>query len=395
MNKAVILLALVFCVSVATATVFFKEDFEKGWENRWVESDNKKNEGTAGVWKWTAGKYSADENDKGIQTGEDYRFYQISSEFPDFSNKGKDLVIQFTVKHEQNIDCGGGYIKVLPAGLNQKEFNGDSDYNIMFGPDICGPSTRRVHVIFNYKGKNHLIKQTIPAKFDTYTHAYTLIVSPDQAYKVLIDNEEVAKGNLVEDWDFLPPKQIKDPKQSKPSDWVDEEEIPDPTAVKPAGWDDISEYIPDPDASKPDDWEDELDGEWEPPMIPNPEYQGEWETPTIPNPDYKGPWIHPKIDNPDYYEDNEIYAYKSNKFVGIEIWQVKAGSIFDKILITDDVELAHREAAKVSEIAKVEKEVEEKETTEREAEEAAERARLEAELGDEEEEEHGHSHDEL
>jgi len=27
---------------------------------------------------------------------------------------------------------------------------------------------------------------------------------------------------------------------------------------------------------KPEDWDDEMDGEWEPPMIDNPEYKGEW-----------------------------------------------------------------------------------------------------------------------
>ena len=36
----------------------------------------------------------------------------------------------------------------------------------------------------------------------------------------------------------------------------------------------MPEYISDPDASKPDDWDDDMDGEWEPPMIPNPEYNG-------------------------------------------------------------------------------------------------------------------------
>lgn len=36
---------------------------------------------------------------------------------------------------------------------------------------------------------------------------------------------------------------------------------------------DKPEYIPDPDAKKPEDWDDDTDGEWEPPMIPNPEYK--------------------------------------------------------------------------------------------------------------------------
>ncbi len=50
----------------------------------------------------------------GIQTSQDARFYGISAAFPTFSNKGKTLVIQFTVKHEQSIDCGGGYVKLFP-----------------------------------------------------------------------------------------------------------------------------------------------------------------------------------------------------------------------------------------------------------------------------------------
>ena len=33
------------------------------------------------------------------------------------------------------------------------------------------------------------------------------------------------------------------------------------------------EYIPDPDAKMPEDWDEDTDGEWEPPMIPNPEYK--------------------------------------------------------------------------------------------------------------------------
>lgn len=42
-------------------------------------------------------------------------------------------MVQFTVKHEQNIDCGGGYVKLFPGSLDQKDMHGDSEYNIMFG----------------------------------------------------------------------------------------------------------------------------------------------------------------------------------------------------------------------------------------------------------------------
>lgn len=91
----------------------------------------------------------------GIQTGTDYRWYDLSAKTPNFNNKDKKLVLQYTVKHEQSLDCGGGYIKLAPEGVDQSKWGGDSDYSIMFGPDICGYSTKKVHVIFTYKGKNH------------------------------------------------------------------------------------------------------------------------------------------------------------------------------------------------------------------------------------------------
>ena len=48
----------------------------------------------------------------GLKTTQDAKFYATSASFDKFSNEGKTLVIQFTVKHEQKIDCGGGYVKV-------------------------------------------------------------------------------------------------------------------------------------------------------------------------------------------------------------------------------------------------------------------------------------------
>lgn len=107
---------------------------------------------------------------------------------------------------------------------------------------------------------------------DVFTHLYTLIVKPDNTYEVRIDNSKVESGTLEADWDFLKPKKIKDPDAKKPEDWDDREKIDDPDDTKPEDWD-KPEHIPDPDAKKPDDWDDEMDGEWEPPMIDNPEYK--------------------------------------------------------------------------------------------------------------------------
>lgn len=54
--------------------------------------------------------------------------------------------------------------QVFPSTVDQKSMDGESAYNLMFGPDICGPGTKKVHVIFNYKGKNLLIKKDIRCK---------------------------------------------------------------------------------------------------------------------------------------------------------------------------------------------------------------------------------------
>uniref|UniRef100_A0AAZ3QCK5 Calreticulin n=1 Tax=Oncorhynchus tshawytscha TaxID=74940 RepID=A0AAZ3QCK5_ONCTS len=307
------------------------------WKTRWLDSKHKAD---YGEWKLTAGNFYGDaEKDKGLQTSQDARFYAASARFEPFSNEGKTLVIQFTVKHEQKIDCGGGYVKVFPSTLDQAEMHGDSQYYIMFGPDICGYSTKKVHVIFNYKGKNHLIKKEVKCKDDELTHLYTLILNPNQTYEVKIDNEKVESGTLEEDWDFLPAKTIKDPEAKKPEDWDDRPKMDDAEDTKPEDWD-VAENIPDPDAKKPDDWDVDMDGEWEPPVITNPEYKGEWKPKQIDNPNYKGAWVHPEIDNPEYAADSNIYKFDDISVLGLDLWQVKSGTIFDNFLVSDDVKEA-------------------------------------------------------
>jgi len=407
--RAILLVCLVLALTtVARAETFHKEEFDSDWASRWVQSDHKKSEGTAGEFVRTAGKWYGDaEADAGIQTSQDAHFYAYTSKFSPFSSLGKDLVVQFSVKHEQKIDCGGGYLKVLPGDVDQEHFNGDSKYYIMFGPDICGSSTKKVHVIFNYDGKNHLIKKEIPAPTDQLTHVFTLIVkAADQSYEVLIDGESKASGKLEDDWDFLPPKKIKDPSVSKPQDWIDDPMMDDPTDTKPADWDSTPKQIPDPEAEKPEDWDDEADGEWEAPMIDNPDYKGEWKAKRIPNPDYKGKWVHPEIDNPDYKADSTLGQYDNIGAVGFELWQVKSGSIFSDIILTDSVEEAKefrdatwgasKDAEKKMfddiEKQRLEKEAEERKKAEEERKKAEEEKKKEEAAEEEEEEE---KHDEL
>merc|ERR1711903_244078 len=77
----------------------------------------------------------------------------------------------------------------------------------------------------------------------------------------------------------------------------------------------------------PDDWDDEEDGEWEPPMI----------------------------DNPEYEDDNAVYKYDDFGFIGFDLWQVKGGTIFDNVIVCDDKAEADAFAAKWKALSEVEK----------------------------------------
>lgn len=39
-------------------------------------------------------------------------------------------MFQFSVKHEQKLDCGGGYMKLLSGEVDQKKFGGDTPYRL-------------------------------------------------------------------------------------------------------------------------------------------------------------------------------------------------------------------------------------------------------------------------
>jgi len=338
-------------LAVTSAEVFFEEDFSGDWASRWTPCKPAGKE--MGKWDVTSGKWFVDEEvNKGLTCTEDMRFYSITSKMAKTaSSVGKPLVLQMSVKIEnhQYAYCGGGYIKLLPekAGTNPT-FGGDDDYHVMFGPDLCGYDVSHIHAIFNHKGTNLLKSDKVNLEYsdkNEYTHLYTLAFYPDGTYEIFFDLASKAKGKIVEDWPF-PKPMIDDPADSKPSDWVDDKEIDDPEAKKPDGYDDIPAQIPDPDATKPEDWDDEDDGEWEAPLIDNPEFKGEWVAPKVANPDYKGEWSPTQIKNKDYEEGVQLAAYESTH-LGFELWVVNNGTIFDNILVTDDLEYAKSQGEKL------------------------------------------------
>merc|ERR1711971_821727 len=220
-----------------------------------------------------------------------------------------------------DIECGGGYLKIGPKLGDLTTFGDPTPYNIMFGPDKCG-YTKRTHLIFNYDGKNVLKKSDLAYKQEGEgtSHVYRMHLKPDNTVRVEIDEEKIYEGSLKEDWELLKPKEI-----------------------------------PDPDDKKPGDCDDEEDGEWEAPMKDNPEYKGDWSAKRISNPAYKGFWEQKKIANPEYKDDDNLYKYADFGFLGFDLWQVKGGTIFDNIIITDDKAEADTFVKKWKDLSEVEK----------------------------------------
>merc|ERR1711981_320878 len=97
----------------------------------------------------------------------------------------------------------------------------------------------------------------------------------------------------------------------------------------------------------------------------------------IDNKDYKGPWSAKQIDNPDYKGEDKLHARcKDCEYVGFELWQVKAGTIFDDIIVTDSLEEAEAFAKTTFDVKKTaEKAMKEKQDAEKAAKEAEEEAK--------------------
>ncbi|KAJ2634680.1 hypothetical protein GGF44_003484 [Coemansia sp. RSA 1694] len=342
MRCSVALAALAALASSTLGRVYYEETFTAPGSIDAFQATKARDD--VGAIKLSHGKWFGDEeNSVGLQIAEDARFYAYAAKLKrPFNTKGKDFVVQFTVKYEQDIDCGGAYLKLLPPTLDPTKFDGDSEYEVMFGPDICGSTNRRVHAIINYNSTNQQIDKVIQPRGDQLTHQYTFWVKPDKTFEIRIDNKVQEEGKIEDFWKVLPEKQIADPEAEKPEDWVDGPVMIDDTEdSKPEDWVDGPATIADPDATRPEDWDDDMDGDWEAPMIANPEFKGEWKARQIKNPAYQGEWTAPMIDNPAYEEDEDLAVFNIG-YVGIDIWTVKSGTIFDNILITDDIDYASK-----------------------------------------------------
>merc|ERR1711972_1182229 len=114
---------------------------------------------------------------------------------------------------------------------------------------------------------------------------------------------------------------------------------------------------------------------------------GDWYGKRISNPAYKGIWEAKKIANPEYEDDDSVYKFEDFGFIGFDLWQVKGGTIFDNIIITDDKAEADSFAKKWKALSEVETAKKKEEDAAKEAETKKEEEKEEKEEDDDDEEE--------
>lgn len=331
------------------------------------------------------------EGDEGLilPREEKSKHYSVSAKLPKkyvFGRSEKPFVLQFEVKVQEGLRCGGAYMKLYTGDdFDPEEVTGSSPYSLMFGPDFCGKHVDKVHLIMKHDTMNdgNFIEKAIKKSPKTalsfgvegvaghpVTSLYTLVIKDNGDYSVIVNGgEESVSGNLLddlkpgfleldkkpEDWDSRP--MIPDLSQTKPADWNDVAFIINPDITKPDDWDvELDKLVYDPSDVKPEEWDDIEDGQWIQNRMPNPACEGlsgcgPWEHQLMANPDFSGSWKQPMMKNPNYRgvwestitRDPEVIAHPRESIlpitgIGFEVWTGQGGVLFDNIVIGESEE---------------------------------------------------------
>ena len=319
-----------FLISLAKSTIYYREDFDDYSLERWQRPEKVRKGIQLGKVRASTGDFYGNEVKwRGMETMDARKHYYMTSNFSKIMDtRNIDLVLQYTVRMNYHVDCSGQYVKLLDKDADIRSFSNATKYELMFGPDVCGSTMRKLHVIIKYKGQEYPTLRPINCIKDHLTHSYTLIIRKNNTYAVLIDGDVIDESPLAERFD-IPEDGLQ--AADKPADWDDEEYILDVNDKQPDDWE-TEEFIPDPEAMKPSDWDDSIHP-WEPGLIRNPNYKGEWKQKMIKNPNYKGQW-KPNL---------EIFGhFNALKYIGLEFFQNCPGSHFDNFLVCDDEEEARK-----------------------------------------------------
>jgi hypothetical protein len=125
----------------------------------------------------------------GLQTMTNNAYYDLYSNFTPFSNVGKTLTLQYTLKTTQTITCSQNYLAVH-----------STSNAFLFGPFTCNGASR-IDIQFWNNTYAYKMDKTIDPRYILNTAvAYKLVMPPNGSYSVYINNAVVASGSFAGDF---------------------------------------------------------------------------------------------------------------------------------------------------------------------------------------------------
>ncbi|KAJ3436639.1 calreticulin-3 [Anaeramoeba flamelloides] len=292
-------------LSFALSNVYFQETFDQDWKERWTIPNE-----DLGEWQYTTGPYyGSPELNHGIQTTSDKKHYLISSKFqkPLKTTLNKTLVIQYSYRNVQKLKCGGTYFKLFDTNFSPENFSAEDQYLIMFGPDECGVNGTPLHIILNYRGNYYKWRKNANFKIGERTKIYTLVFNPNNTYQVYIDMEMIDSGEIFHDFGVYTTKTI--------SKIFSNERDSEIYFTENTEHENNSESESESETETESETESEGNSKEEIEILFEEAEQ---------------------IDNPKYVSPNELHVFENLDYLGIDIFQVESGTIFDSFLICDN-----------------------------------------------------------
>jgi hypothetical protein len=146
-------------------------------------------------------------HDMGIQLTQEMKHYGFGAKLnsPVSISPRQSLVLQYEVKFEEGLTCGGAYVKLLRRtspdhDVMLPQLDTDTPYSVMFGPDRCG-AVNKIHLIIQHfnpvsnQWEEKHFNETIPVHGDKNTHLYSFAIHGNNDFEIRVDNK-IAKSGL-------------------------------------------------------------------------------------------------------------------------------------------------------------------------------------------------------
>jgi hypothetical protein len=212
---------------MSSAELLFVETFDHDifTSGRWQKSSKEKY--TRQRIQVQPAKYAPDSfaNDHGLHADLPLKHYGVGHVFPtplliaephpvtplpvdpdnDYEDDEEVFILQYEAKFERGLLCSGATVRLLrslPKHHTLKDFDSNSPFSILFGPEGCdGKNLVRLYI--NYR--NPVSKQfqesrlniTINVPQDRHSHLYTLVLLRNSDYQVHVDGSPVLHGESL------------------------------------------------------------------------------------------------------------------------------------------------------------------------------------------------------